>query len=131
MQPLKVGDTSWDTCLRFERTYKPYRITLKDFRFERYEGTETPKDFSSFVRLTDPENRVDRDVRIWMNNPLRYRGDTLYQASWDSATEAGTVLQVVTNSGWMIPYVSCMIVAVGLLGQFLLHLGGFLRKGKA
>ncbi len=125
----RVGD--WELSLRFERTYKPYRVFLKDFRFERYVGTQTPKDFSSFVRLSDPGNGVDRDVRIWMNNPLRYRGDTLYQASWDQATEATTVLQVVTNSGWMIPYVSCMIVAAGLLGQFMLHLTGFLRRGQA
>jgi ABC-type transport system involved in cytochrome c biogenesis permease subunit len=53
-----------------------------------------------------------------MNNPLRYAGDTLYQADWDRATERGTVLQVVTNSGWMIPYVACMIVAAGMLVHF-------------
>ena len=63
-----------------------------------------------------------------MNNPLRYRGDTLYQSSFDPKTETGTVLQVVTNSGWMVPYLGCMVVAVGLLGQFMQHLLGFLRK---
>ena len=62
-----------------------------------------------------------------MNNPLRYRGDTLYQASFDPS-EAGTVLQVVENEGWMVPYVGCMIVMVGLLGQFVMHLTGFLKK---
>ncbi len=80
------------------------------------------------MRLEDPERGVVRDVRIWMNNPLRYRGDTLYQSGWDKSTGKGTVLQVVENAGWMAPYVACMIVAVGLLGQFQLHLLEFLRK---
>lgn len=130
-QTVKAGGKEYDLSLRFERVYKPYSIYLKDFTFERYLGTDKPKDFSSYVRLEDPERGVSRDVRIWMNNPLRYRGDTLYQADWDKETEQGTVLQVVENRGWMIPYVGCMIVAVGLLGQFLLHLFGFLRERAA
>ena len=30
-----------------------------------------------------------------------------------------TTLSVVTNQGWMIPYLGCMIVATGLAGHFL------------
>jgi cytochrome c biogenesis protein ResB len=127
-QTFRAGGKDYRMSLRFTRTYKPYSLYLSSFRFERYSGTDTPKDYSSNVKLEDPERSVVRDVRIWMNNPLRYRGDTLYQSSFDAETEKGTVLQVVENRGWMAPYVGCMIVAVGLLGQFLLHLMGFLRK---
>jgi len=127
-QTLRAGGKEYRISLRFTRTYKPYSLYLYNFRFDRYSGTDTPKDYSSFVKLEDPERGVVRDVRIWMNNPLRYRGDTLYQSSFDAETEKGTVLQVVENRGWMAPYVGCMIVAVGLLGQFQLHLMGFLRK---
>jgi hypothetical protein len=126
-QQVAVGGKVYDVYLRFKRVYKPYSVYLYKFKFERYPGTMTPKDYSSMVRVTDHERNTSRDVRIWMNNPLRYRGDTLYQASFDSQTETGTVLQVVTNSGWMVPYLGCMIVAVGLLGQFMLHLVGFLQ----
>jgi hypothetical protein len=128
VQIVRAGGKDYRLSLRFKRTYKPYSVYLTKFKFDRYAGTDTPKDFSSFVRVEDPERGVVRDVRIWMNNPLRYRGDTLYQSSWDKATEKGTVLQVVDNAGWMAPYVACMIVAVGLLGQFQLHLMEFLRK---
>ncbi len=127
-QTLRAGGKDYKISLRFHRTYKPYSLYLYNFRFDRYSGTDTPKDYSSFVKLDDAERGVVRDVRIWMNNPLRYRGDTLYQSSFDAETEKGTVLQVVENRGWMAPYVGCMIVAVGLLGQFQLHLMGFLRK---
>lgn len=127
-QTVRAGNKDYRVALRFKRTYKPYSIYLYSFKFERYAGTETPKDYSSNVRVDDPERGIVRDVRIWMNNPLRYRGDTLYQSSFDAETEKGTVLQVVDNAGWMAPYVACMIVAIGMLGQFLLHLFGFLQK---
>jgi hypothetical protein len=127
-QIVTANGKEYRLLLRFKRTYKPYSVYLYSFRFDRYAGTDTPKDYSSFVKLEDPDREVVRDVRIWMNNPLRYRGDTLYQSSFDAATEKGTVLQVVENRGWMAPYVGCMIVAIGLLGQFQLHLMEFLRK---
>ena len=127
-QAVRAGSKEYRVALRFKRTYKPYSVYLSQFKFERYSGTDTPKDYSSYVRVEDPERGVVRDVRIWMNNPLRYRGDTLYQSSFDAETERGTVLQVVDNRGWMAPYVACMIVAVGLIGQFQLHLLEFLRK---
>jgi hypothetical protein len=127
-QIVHSGGKDYRVSLRFKRTYKPYSIYLSQFKFDRYAGTDTPKDYSSYVKVEDPERGVVRDVRIWMNNPLRYRGDTLYQSSFDAETEKGTVLQVVDNQGWMAPYVACMIVALGMLGQFLLHLFGFIQK---
>jgi hypothetical protein len=127
-QILVSGGKEYRIALRFKRSYKPYSVYLYAFKFDRYAGTNTPKDYSSYVRVDDPERGVVRDVRIWMNNPLRYRGDTLYQSSFDAETEKGTVLQVVDNAGWMAPYVACMIVAIGMLGQFLLGLFGFIQK---
>jgi ABC-type transport system involved in cytochrome c biogenesis permease subunit len=117
-----------EIALRFKRLPKRYSIHLTDFRFDRYVGTDTPKNYSSLIRLIDPANRVDRSINIWMNNPLRYGGDTLYQADWDHETERGTVLQVVTNTGWMIPYVACMLVATGMLAHFSLVLMRFVRR---
>jgi hypothetical protein len=127
-QIVRAGGKEYRLLLRFKRTYKPYSLYLTSFKFDRYAGTDTPKDYSSYVKLVDTQRGVTRDVRIWMNNPLRYRGDTLYQSSFDAATEKGTVLQVVDNQVWMAPYVACMVVAVGMLGQFLLHLFGFIQK---
>jgi hypothetical protein len=127
-QTVRAGGKEYQVSLRFKRTYKPYSIYLYSFKFERYPGTNTPKDYSSVVRVDDPERGIVRDVRIWMNNPLRYRGDTLYQSSFDAETEKGTVLQVVDNAGWMAPYVACVIVAFGMLVQFLISLFGFLQK---
>jgi hypothetical protein len=99
----------------------PYAVTLLDFLHERYEGTQTPKDFSSEIRLVNRGDGVDRELRIWMNNPLRYAKRTFYQSGYLPEDE-GTVLQVVRNDSWMIPYLSCMIVFIGMAAQFGLSL---------
>ena len=134
-QTVTVDGTEYEIELRFKRSYKPYVITLNDIRKEDYIGTSTPRDYSSFVKLEDAKRGIERDdVRIWMNNPLRYAGETFYQSSYHppgsipGSTREWTSLQVVKNSGWMIPYVACMIVFVGMFAQFGVTLMRFLRR---
>lgn len=112
--------------MRPERYYKPFSMTLKEFRFDRYLGTDVAKNYSSRVELQRPETGEDREVLIYMNNPLRYWGETYYQGGF-SEDETGTVLQVVRNPGWLTPYVACVMVGAGLLIQFLSHLIGFAK----
>lgn len=119
----------WTLSLRFERAYKPYSITLLDFTHDRYAGTDIPRNFSSRVRLTTPDGVTDREVLIFMNNPLRHDGMTFYQASFDN-DDRTSVLQVVRNPSWVIPYLSCLLMAVGLFWQFGWHLVVFIiRRG--
>lgn len=126
-QRVDTGGLSHGLALRYKRTYKPYALTLLDFRHDTFVGTEVARNFSSRVRLVDPERAVDRETTIWMNNPLRYRGDTLYQASY-KPDGSGTVLQVVRNPGAILPYVACALVSTGLLIHFTAGLSGFLRR---
>jgi len=118
---------NWMIALRPMRYYKPYSVTLQKFTHGRYAGTEIPKNFSSRVTLIDPERIVNRDVLIYMNHPLRYRGETFYQAGFQKDDQA-TILQVVHNPTFIAPYAACVIVAAGLLVQFGYHLVGFSRK---
>ena len=126
-QILSTNGRVYHLSLRQVRYYKPYTVTLLEFRHDRYPGTQIPKNFSSRVRLRRPVTGEDREVLIYMNNPLRYEGETYYQASFDS-DDQGTVLQVVRNPSWLTPYFSCVLVGVGLLVQFGSHLIGFARK---
>ncbi|QDS99662.1 cytochrome c biogenesis protein [Adhaeretor mobilis] len=125
---VSLGEQEYSISFRPKPYDKPYSLKLLDFERETYVGTEKPKSFKSKVLLSDTELGVEREVSIWMNNPLRYRGDTIYQSSFDPNNEAYTDLQAVSNSGWMIPYVACMIVATGML----VHFGGavlrFIRR---
>ncbi len=129
-QVFQVDGRPYELTLRFARTYKPYEIELIEFRHDKYVGTETPKNFSSLVRVVEKDKGVDRVVKIWMNNPLRYAGETFYQSSFEPGKNL-TILQVVRNGGWMIPYLSCMIVGVGMTVHMGLMLIEFLRRRTA
>lgn len=120
---------TYEISLRPQRFYKPFSLHLVEFRHDKYPGTEIPKNFSSQVRLQRADTGEDREVLIYMNNPLRYGGETFYQASFDPDNQ-GTVLQVVHNPGWLTPYFSCVLVGVGMVWQFLTHLVGFATKRK-
>ncbi|MBI1349254.1 hypothetical protein GC163_23540 [bacterium] len=130
-EKIEVDGKTYDVALRFQRHYKPYKFQLVDVRKDDYIGTNTPQNYSSDVHLVDPTRNVDRTLKIWMNNPLRFAGETFYQSGYhmDPQTKVeGTTLQVVTNTGWMIPYVSCMLTAVGMLAHFAITLLRFLRR---
>ena len=129
-QPVQIGDKTYRIQLRFRREYKPYSIHLIKFSFDRFTGSDTPRNFASQILLTDNEQHQQRETRIWMNHPLRYRGETFYQAGYDERTEHGTVLQIVSNPGWVVPYISCVLVALGMGIHFGSHLRQFLSRGR-
>lgn len=124
---LKVGDQEFQVSLRPRREYRPYSLRLLEFKHDVYMGTQTPKNFSSLVRLTDPERGVEREALIYMNSPLRYRGETYYQSGFFPG-DIGTILQVVRNPGWLLPYIACTLVTLGLSAHFLQMLARFLRR---
>ena len=98
------------------------------FTHEKYAGTDIPKNFASRLRLQTEDTHEDREVLIYMNNPLRFSGLTFYQASFDPSNDHNTILQIVRNPSWVLPYVSCILMALGLIVQFGIHLVGFVRK---
>jgi hypothetical protein len=131
-QKVTVDGKTYEVDLRFKRRYKPYTIHLLKFTHTVYPGTEIPKDYRSTIRLVDPALHEERQTDIYMNNPLRYRGETLYQIGTipdpETGADQGTILQVVRNPGWVLPYVACVMVALGMLIHFGLNLNGFLRR---
>jgi ABC-type transport system involved in cytochrome c biogenesis permease subunit len=126
-QEFDFAGRKWRIALRPERQYFPFDLTLHDFTHERYPGTEIPKNFSSRVRLQHREQGEDREVLIFMNNPLRYGGLTFYQAGFEN-NDRTTVLQVVENPSWLMPYVACTTMALGLVLQFGIHLVTFAHR---
>jgi hypothetical protein len=129
-QQLMHEGRRYKMTLRLQRFYKPFSLHLIEFKHDRYPGTDIPKNFSSRVRLVRPETGDNREVLIYMNSPLRYWGETYYQASFDT-DDQGTILQVVRNPGWLTPYFACITVAVGMVVQFLMHLLGQAAKRRS
>lgn len=134
-QTIQVGGRKYAFTIRPERKYRPFSLTLLKFTHSVYPGTVSaadpegvPKDFRSRVRIDNPQTGEHREVDIFMNEPLRYQGETFYQASFDKSDPRVSVLQVVRNPGWLTPYIGCVLVAFGLAFQFLSHLVGFVSK---
>jgi ResB-like family protein len=124
---FQVGGKSYQIVLRPKRFYKPFAIQLVQFSHDRYAGTDIPRNFSSRVRLVDPSRHEDRETLIYMNHPLRYQGLTFYQSGFEN-NDKTTILQVVQNPSWLIPYVSCGLIAFGMLFQFGMHLISFIKR---
>src|SRR5205823_10691320 len=128
-EKLTIGDKTYDLFLRFKREYKPYTLSLVDVRKDDYLASDTPRNYSSDVKIIDPAAGVDEKVHIKMNDPLRYRGDTLYQSGYQKLPDGeATTLQVVMNRGWMIPYVACMVVVIGMVAHFLISVTRFVGR---
>ena len=124
---FQTGGKSYQIVLRPKRFYKPFAVQLLQFRHDRYAGTDVAKNFSSRIRLLDPSKHEDRELLIFMNNPLRYRGYTFYQAGFDN-NDLTTVLQVAQNPSWLVPYISCGLIVLGMLLQFGMHLFSFVKR---
>lgn len=125
-----VGDDDYQFYLRFQRNYKDYEVELLDVSRTNYVGSATPRDYRSKIVIRDSETGEAEEYALWMNNPLRYKGETFYQSGYNelpNGTEM-TTLSVVRNTGWMLPYIACMIVAVGMFAQFGQTLGRYLSR---
>jgi len=118
---------TYQLAMRLRRQYLPYAFTLKQFRHDVYPGTDIPKNFSSLVQVVNPSRNESREVLIYMNQPLRYEGKTFYQASFGK-NDTLSILSVVENPGWLLPYVSCVLVSLGLLVHFAIVLRRSLKR---
>ena len=129
VQEFEVDGKVYELALRFSRTYLPFRVHLDQFTHDRYPGTEIPRNFASQVRLTAPDGGLIREAIIAMNHPLRHGGLTFYQASFGEGDQA-SMLHVVKNPGWTIPYLASILMGVGMFWQFATHLIRHLAKRK-
>ena len=126
-QHFEYGGRSWKIALRIARHYEPYSLKLVKITNDIFPGSDIPKNYASRVRLQSTDGHDDREVVIYMNNPLRYRGLTYYQFQMH-AEKADSVLQVVSNPSWTLPYLACAMMGLGLVIQFGIHLVGFARR---
>lgn len=130
---LRNGEQTFVATMWFKRQYKPYTLTINDVQAKNYPGTMTPQWYATEFSLDDSETKFTGEQRVWMNNPLRYRNETFYQSGYSKDAATGletTTLQLVLNRGWMIPYLCCAMITIGLIAQFLPVLLGYLDKAQ-
>lgn len=126
-QMVSYGEQAWEVAIRFTRYYYPFSLELIDFKHEKYPGTEIPFNFSSEINVDHEDDTKDQKALIYMNHPLRYEGLTFYQASFANQDKT-SIFQVVRNPGWVLPYVSVLLMGLGMCVQFGMHFFKFIRK---
>jgi len=130
-QTFEDGGKTYELSLRRTRYYVPFTVQLDKFTHEKYPGTETPRRFASDVTIK--EGASSFGYNISMNQPLRHAGLTFFQSSFGNTKDGKSlsVLQVVRNPGWLLPYISVTIMSLGLLAHFGISLFLFLRRRAA
>jgi hypothetical protein len=129
-QTLTIGSESFTLSLRRERYYLPFFIELLDFKRVLHPGTNIPKSFSSEVNLITEE--IPRRLIIQMNEPLRHRGYTFFQSSFSQSSNTEiSILAVVKNYGRLFPYISSLIMSLGLLIHLLIQLPKLFKSKRA
>jgi len=105
----------------FKQFPLPFTLRLDHFKAEFHPGTDVARSFESLVTITT--GSLQRQVRIYMNNPLRYKDYTIYQASYDtdSTGRQHSTLAVVKNFARVLPYLACFVVFLGLALHFLIQ----------
>jgi cytochrome c-type biogenesis protein CcsB len=97
----------------------PFSIYLKDFKLERYPGSQSPSSFASEVTLVDEEKGINEDLRIFMNNTLQHRGYKFFQSSYD-VDEQGTILSVNHDFwGTWISYLGYALMIIGFVASLI------------
>lgn len=128
---IRVGEHDYALSLNRREWTLPFSLSLKRFNHETHPGTGIPSHFSSEIMLT--EGGAQRDVIIRMNEPLRHRGYTFYQASWGPSdappgTPLYSVLAVSRNPAGQWPMYASSIISLGLLVHFSQVLLRYLKR---
>ena len=129
-QKMTIRNQEYVIVFRKQRTYLPFSIELIDFKKVMHPGTGIAKSYSSDINLID--SGISKHILIKMNEPLRYKGYTFYQASFiESLDGETTVLAAVKNYGRLFPYISSIIMCFGLLIHLFMKLPNLFKKQEA
>ncbi len=94
----------------------PFSLTLDRFEIETYPESSKPKDYVSYLRLSDGETH--RDVVISMNHILKHKHYRFYQSDYD---EQGNSILDVARDPWGIgvTYVGYALLFVALAAMLI------------
>jgi len=111
----------------------PFAVRLDQFTVEFHPGTMKPKAFTSVIHRV--ESGREAGVTIRMNEPMRYKGYTFFQASYGPqgampGQKMYSVFEVVRNPADKWPEYSLYVVSFGLLTHFLIKLAAHFRRLK-
>jgi hypothetical protein len=129
-QTLSTPQANYELVLWKKRHPVPFEIELIDFEKKMHPGTGMASSYKSVVNLID--GPTPQRVVIEMNAPLRHKGYTFYQASFQEGADRDvTVLAVVKNAGVYFPYISSIVMCIGLLVHIVIQIPRLIQKMEA
>jgi len=116
---LQAEGTDYKLIFGKKQTRLPFSLHLNDFTKKTYPGSFMAQAYSSDIIVKD--NDLEWPVTIEMNKPLRYKGYTFYQSSFQQSAESEvSILSVVQNQGQIYPYIGTVVLAIGLIAHIII-----------
>ncbi len=98
----------------------PFALRLDKFELQRYPGSMTPSEYSSYVTVMDKNKSFK--YHIYMNHVLDYKGYRFFQSSYDM-DEKGSILSVNHDPGTLITYIGYILLTIGFIWSYLAEKG--------
>lgn len=129
--PLRLFGKSQAYVFSYGNTRIPldFELTLKQFNVGRYQGTMRAASYESIVEVPG-----QGEVVISMNNPLKYKGYTFYQASFEEDENGQPVVSILSvnrDPGRWIKYLGSLLIVLGTAILFWFKRLDVLQKRKS
>jgi hypothetical protein len=118
-RPVGAGEARAQVAWVPAEAQLPFRLTLLQFKSEKYPGSAMRATYESRVRLEDPEAGPSEHA-ISMNHPLRHRGYVFFQSSFAEGARVASVFSVVRSPGLPAVYLGTALLSLGVLWMFYL-----------
>lgn len=105
-----------------------FPVKLKSFEVTRYQGTMRAAAYQSVVEIPDLGEQM-----ISMNEPLKYKGLTIYQASFqeEEGRPVASIFSVNHDPGRFLKYLGSLVISLGIvLLMWFKHLDFKLARNK-
>ncbi|GAB4019888.1 MAG: hypothetical protein Fur0010_22240 [Bdellovibrio sp.] len=108
----------------------PFEFVLTKFKMDKDPGTNNPASYESFVRVFSEKGPTDH--HIYMNNPLKYKGFTFYQASYsqDQNGNYASTLSANVDPGRPLKYLGSILLVFGAMWHYQLNFSKRAKKKK-
>jgi hypothetical protein len=121
---VTLGGIPYELTYGWSTVPLDFSLQLERFEMPKYEGTEDPSGYESYVKVKDAKTGEEFSRKIWMNNPMTYHGYRLSQASFDAPKGEGetyrSTLQVLKDPGWFFKWTGSLLIVLGIITMFYL-----------
>lgn len=109
----------------------PFNIKLLDVNRELHPNSSIASSYSSKILFSDKD--IQREAKISMNKPIRSGKYTVYQARYGVDLDGNefSVLAVVKNLNYQLPYWATFLINFGLILHFIIAFLSYKKKVKA